>query len=70
MRQFQEPHLCTDCNIDGTAFPEIIEWATAANKVIAPLEFPNALHYLMKDRRMTVERLEEACMICELRSVF
>lgn len=41
----------------------MIEWATATNRAIAPMEFPNALHYLMKDQKMTVEHLEEASLI-------
>lgn len=46
-----------------TAFPAMIEWATATNRAIAPLEFPDALHYLMKDQKMTVEHLEETSLI-------
>ena len=41
----------------------MIEWATATNKAIAPMEFPDALHYLMKDQKMTVEHLEETSLI-------
>lgn len=41
----------------------MIEWATATNKAIAPMEFPDALHYLMKDRKITVEHLEETSLI-------
>jgi len=41
----------------------MIEWATATNKAIAPLGFSNALHYLMKDQKMTVEHLEETSLI-------
>lgn len=48
---------------DNTAFPAMIEWATATNKAIAPMEFPDALHYLMKDQKMTVEHLEETSLI-------
>ena len=48
---------------NNTAFPAMIEWATATNRAIAPMEFPNALHYLMKDQKMTVEHLEEASLI-------
>ena len=49
--------------IGGTAFPAMIDWATATNKAIAPLTFPAALHYLMKDQKMTVEHLEETSLI-------
>ena len=41
----------------------MIEWATATNRAIAPMEFPDALHYLMKDQKMTVEHLEETSLI-------
>ena len=41
----------------------MIEWATATNKAITPMEFPDALHYLMRDRKMTVEHLEETSLI-------
>jgi len=48
---------------NNTAFPAMIEWATVTNRAIAPMEFPNALHYLMKDQKMTVEHLEEVSLI-------
>ena len=48
---------------NDTAFPAMIEWATATNRAIAPMEFPDALHYLMKDQKMTVEHLEETSLI-------
>lgn len=48
---------------NDTAFPAMIEWATVTNRAIAPMEFPNALHYLMKDQKMTVEHLEEVSLI-------
>lgn len=41
----------------------MVEWATTMNRVIAPMEFPAALHYLMKDQKMTVEHLEETSLI-------
>ena len=41
----------------------MIEWATATNRAIAPMEFPDALHYLMKNQKMTVEHLEETSLI-------
>ncbi len=53
----------SDCQGHDTAFQAVIEWATATNKAIAPLDFPDALHYLMKDRKMTVEHLEEVSLI-------
>ena len=48
---------------NNTALPAMIEWATVTNRAIAPMEFPNALHYLMKDQKMTVEHLEEVSLI-------
>ena len=62
MAVFSNPHLGTGQN-DATAFPTIIEWATATNKAIAPMEFLDALHYLIKDRKITVEHLEETSLI-------
>ena len=58
-------NLCSDTSRQDntTAFPSMIEWATATNKAIAPMEFPDALHYLMKDQKMTVEHLEETSLI-------
>ena len=41
----------------------MIEWATATNRAIAPMEFPDTLHYLMKDQKITVEHLEETSLI-------
>ncbi len=55
--------LDTACQNDSVNFSAAIEWATAVNKVIAPLEFSEALHYLMKEKRMTVEHLEEKSLI-------
>lgn len=63
MVPFPDQYLWISQQNDDTAFPALIEWATATNKVIAPLEFPDALHYLMKDRKMTVEHLEETSLI-------
>lgn len=47
----------------STAFSNMIEWATATNQAIAPMDFPDALHFLMKERRVTVELLEERSFI-------
>lgn len=63
MTRFPDLHPQINGKDDDTAFPIMIKWATATSKAIAPLEFPDALHYLMKDRRMTVERLEEASLL-------
>lgn len=63
MARFPNLHPDPNCKDDDTAFLEMIEWATATNRAIAPLEFPDALHYLMKDRKMTVEHLEETSLI-------
>ena len=63
MTRFPNLHSRLNCKGDDTAFGKMIEWATATNKAIAPLEFPDALHYLMKDRKMTVEHLEETSLI-------
>ena len=34
---------------NDTAFPAMIEWATATNRAIAPMEFPDALDVLVVD---------------------
>lgn len=44
-------------------FGDMIRWATNINRAIAPLNFPETLVYLMKDRKMTLERLEEMSLI-------
>jgi len=63
MTVFSNPCSDTSRQDNTSAFPAMIEWATAMNKAIAPMEFPDALHYLMKDQKMTVEHLEEASLI-------
>lgn len=63
MTLFSNPCSDTGHQDNDTVFPTMIEWATATNKAIAPLEFPDALHYLMKDQKMTVEHLEETSLI-------
>ena len=60
---FSNPYLDTSYQDNDMSFPQMIEWATAVNTAIAPLGFPDALHYLMKERKMTVEHLEEASLI-------
>ena len=39
---------------NDAAFPAMIEWATATNRAIAPMEFPDALHYLMKNQKIAL----------------
>lgn len=63
MTVFSNPYLDTSCQDNEMAFLAMIEWATATNKAIAPMEFPDALHYLMKDQKITVEHLEETSLI-------
>ena len=63
MTVFTNPCSDTSRQDNTAAFPAMIEWATATNKAIAPMEFPDALHYLMKDQKMTVEHLEETSLI-------
>ena len=63
MTVFANPCSDTRHQDNNTAFPAMVEWATATNKAIAPMEFPDALHYLMKDQKMTVEHLEETSLI-------
>ena len=63
MTVFSNPCSDTSLQDNTAAFPAMIEWATATNRAIAPMEFPDALHYLMKDQRMTVEHLEETSLI-------
>ncbi len=48
---------------DNVAFPKMIEWATFVNQAIAPMDFPGALHFLMKERKITVELLEERSLL-------
>lgn len=38
---------------------EIIKWATSLDREIAAMDFPDALCFLMKERGMTLELLEE-----------
>ena len=63
MTVFSNPCSDTSRQDNTSAFPAMIEWATATNRAIAPMEFPDALHYLMKDQKMTVEHLEETSLI-------
>lgn len=56
-----QPQICG--YIDPTHFSKMIKWATDVNKSIAPMDFPDALHFLMKERNMTVELLEERSLI-------
>lgn len=49
--------------IDPVHFSKTIKWATDVNKSIAPMDFSDALHFLMKERSMTVELLEERSLI-------
>lgn len=44
-------------------FVAIAQWATAVNKNTAAMDFSETLSYLMRERRMTIEALEESSQI-------
>lgn len=48
---------------DTPGFLALVKWVTSINQIIAPMDFPNALYFLMKERKMTVEELEEKSLL-------
>lgn len=63
MTTFQNLRIDAGARNVPADFLAMIEWATATNRAIAPMVFSDALHYLMRERKMTAERLEERTLI-------